>query len=63
MACLWSWVDPLFMHAGVSKEAVRFFREDDPSGARGLLLYNSSEYGHIPVPFLGYYTAAKHGEY
>lgn len=53
--CLWGAI-------AVSKEAVRFFREDNPSGAGGLLLYNSSMYGYFPVPSVGYYVAAKHGE-
>ncbi|GJE91656.1 SDR family oxidoreductase [Phanerochaete sordida] len=44
----------------VSKEAVRFFREENPAGAGGLLLTMSSESGHTFFPCLGYYNAAKH---
>ena len=44
----------------VSREAVRFFREDNtPSG--GLLLVNSSMSGIRSVPIMGYYSASKHG--
>ena len=44
----------------VSREAVRFFREENvPSG--GLLLVNSSMSGIRSVPIMGYYSASKHG--
>ncbi|GJE91663.1 SDR family oxidoreductase [Phanerochaete sordida] len=44
----------------VSKEAVRFFREENPPGAGGLLLNISSDGGHSSFPAVGYYIAAKH---
>ena len=44
----------------VSREAVRFFREENkPCG--GLLLTNSSQAGVAPLPGFSYYTASKHG--
>ena len=48
--------------AVVSREAVRFFREENPPGTGGLLLNMSSDTGHASVPCIGYYSAAKHGE-
>ncbi|CAL1703540.1 unnamed protein product [Somion occarium] len=43
----------------VSREAVRFFREENkPAGGR--LLVNSSKVGIQAVPFAGYYSATKH---
>ena len=46
--------------ANVSREAVRFFREENkPCG--GLLLTNSSQAGVTPLPGFSYYTASKHG--
>ncbi|GJE91659.1 SDR family oxidoreductase [Phanerochaete sordida] len=44
----------------VSKEAVRFFRDENPAAAGGLLLTMSSDSGHAFFPCLGYYNAAKH---
>ncbi|EKM52031.1 uncharacterized protein PHACADRAFT_212630 [Phanerochaete carnosa HHB-10118-sp] len=46
--------------ATVSKEAVRFFREDNPPGAGGLLLNVSSDAGFSSLACVGYYDAAKH---
>ena len=44
----------------VSREAVRFFREENkPAG--GLLIVNSSMSGIRSVPGLAYYSASKHG--
>ena len=46
--------------ANVSREAARFFREENkPQG--GLLLTNSSQAGVATVPGFGYYSASKHG--
>ncbi|GJE91629.1 SDR family oxidoreductase [Phanerochaete sordida] len=45
--------------AAVSREAVRFFREDNPRGAGGTLLVMSSSSGHCAVASMGYYCAAK----
>lgn len=47
----------------VSKESVRFFREENPSGAGGRLITVSSFVGLRPVPIGGYYSATKHGEF
>ena len=48
--------------ANTSREAVRFFREENsPSG--GFLLVNSSASGIQAAPGLAYYSAAKHGSY
>ena len=48
--------------ANTSREAVRFFREENsPSG--GFLLVNSSAGGIQAAPGLAYYSAAKHGAY
>lgn len=48
--------------ANVSREAVRFFREENkPSG--GLLLNNSSMSGIQSIPGIAYYSASKHGMY
>ncbi|KAK7693963.1 hypothetical protein QCA50_003538 [Cerrena zonata] len=45
--------------ANVSREAVRFFREENkPSG--GLLITNTSLTGIVGVPGFGYYAASKH---
>lgn len=46
----------------VSKEAIRFFREENPAGAGGRLIVVSSFVGIKPVPIGGYYSASKHGE-
>ena len=46
----------------VSREAVRFFREENkPSG--GVLLVNSSVNGIQSMPVLAYYSASKHGTF
>ncbi|KAH7908700.1 hypothetical protein BJ138DRAFT_1157034 [Hygrophoropsis aurantiaca] len=43
----------------VSKEAVRFFREDNPSGPGGTLIQTSSMTGIAAVGCLAYYSAGK----
>lgn len=46
----------------VSQEAVRFFREEnEPQG--GHLIQNSAAAGITAFPTLGFYVAAKHGEF
>ena len=46
--------------ANVSREAVKFFREENtPCG--GLLINNSSLSGATSIPGMGYYSASKHG--
>lgn len=45
----------------VNKEAVKFFREENPPGIGGRLLVNSSYTGHHHLPTIGYYCAAKAG--
>ena len=48
--------------ANVSREAVRFFRDENkPSG--GVLLVNSSMSGLRSVPVMAYYSAYKHGTF
>ena len=48
--------------ANVSREAVRFFRDENkPSG--GVLLVNSSMSGLRSVPVMAYYSASKHGRF
>ena len=47
--------------ANVSREAVRFFREENAAGAGGMLLNLSSESGINPQPCVAYYNATKHG--
>ena len=47
----------------VSKEAVRFFRESNPSGLGGRLLQMSSYLGLTAGPGVGYYAASKFGEF
>lgn len=44
----------------VSKEAVRFFREENPAGAGGILFTMSSNSGHMSAASMGYYNAVKH---
>ncbi|GJE91646.1 SDR family oxidoreductase [Phanerochaete sordida] len=44
----------------VSREAVRFFREENPAGAGGLLLNVSADGGTASQPCVGYYDASKH---
>ncbi|EKM52030.1 uncharacterized protein PHACADRAFT_177433 [Phanerochaete carnosa HHB-10118-sp] len=46
--------------ARVSREAVRFFREENPPGVGGLLLNVSTEGGVVPQPCVSYYDASKH---
>lgn len=48
--------------ANVNKEAVRFFREDNPPGVGGRLLINSSAGGIRAGTCVPYYNAAKFGE-
>lgn len=49
--------------ANVSKEAVRFFREENPAGAGGRLLVTSSDGGIATFILNGYYTATKFGQF
>ncbi|EJU03173.1 NADP-binding protein [Dacryopinax primogenitus] len=44
---------------GVTKEAVRFFREENPKGRGGKLLVMSSATGLGVTEFLGYYSARR----
>ena len=46
----------------VSKEAIRFFRDDNPPGIGGRLLSMSSYLGLSGFPAAGYYVASKFGE-
>ncbi|THH02003.1 hypothetical protein EW026_g795 [Hermanssonia centrifuga] len=46
--------------ANVSREAVKFFREVNPSGTGGRLLTVSSFVGLQPLTCCGYYSASKH---
>ncbi|KAI0086339.1 NAD-P-binding protein [Irpex rosettiformis] len=43
----------------VSQEAVRFFREENPSGAGGRLVVVNSLAGLIGIPVVGFYSASK----
>lgn len=45
----------------VSREAVRFFREENAPGAGGRLVVTSSFVGITPLACGGYYAASKHG--
>lgn len=48
-----------FWGAGnVNREAVRFFRDENPAGAGGMLLVTSSMVGAAAAPVLGYYSAS-----
>lgn len=47
----------------VTREAVNFFRESNPSGAGGRLLQMSSMFGIAGSPCLAFYSASKHGEH
>jgi NAD(P)-dependent dehydrogenase (short-subunit alcohol dehydrogenase family) len=47
----------------VTREAVRFFREENPAGAGGRLLNISSLGGIQPVPSMPYYCSAKFGTF
>lgn len=47
--------------ANVAREAVRFFREENPAGVGGRLLSVSSYVGLVPFGGCGYYSAAKAG--
>lgn len=49
--------------ANVSREAVRFFREENRPGEGGRLVVNSSLGGISPITSNGYYTASKFGEW
>jgi len=49
-----------FGAARVSREAVRFFRDENKPGAGGKLLVNKSFAGIQQVPGVGYYSASKH---
>lgn len=49
--------------ANVSREAVRFFREENKPGEGGRLLVNSSSGGICPLICNGYYCASKFGEF
>lgn len=50
--------DVNFWGAGnVNREAVRFFREENPKGAGGLLLVNTSMVGIFAPPTGGYYSS------
>ena len=48
--------------ANVSREAVRFFRDENPSGAGGRLITVGSYAGMAPFGGLGYYSATKAGK-
>ena len=48
--------------ANVSREAVRFFREENPPGVGGRLLNLSSYVGLVALGGTGYYCAAKAGK-
>ena len=41
----------------VNKEAIRFFREDNPKGMGGTLLQMSSRVTQVSCPAMGYYSA------
>ena len=45
----------------VTREAVRFFREENEPGRGGRLIQNSSVRGLSPLPATGFYSATKHG--
>ena len=45
----------------VSREAVRFFRDENPKGAGGRLIVNSSVVGLNAFQGVGYYSATKYG--
>ena len=47
--------------ANVSREAVRFFRDENPKGEGGRLLTIGSYAGMAPFGGLGYYSATKAG--
>ncbi|KAI0337084.1 NAD(P)-binding protein [Trametopsis cervina] len=44
----------------VSREAVRFFRDENPAGAGGRVIVTSSYVGIVTPPTLGWYSATKH---
>ncbi|KAI0690055.1 hypothetical protein BC835DRAFT_1407660 [Cytidiella melzeri] len=46
--------------ARVSREAVRFFRDDNPAGVGGRLIVISSYAGLTALPSLGWYAATRH---
>ena len=45
----------------VTREAVRFFREENEPGRGGRLIQNSSKHGMATHPLLGFYAAGKQG--
>ncbi|KAG2149057.1 uncharacterized protein EDB93DRAFT_1337049 [Suillus bovinus] len=47
--------------ANVSRAAVKFFREVNQPGKKGILLQVSSATGFHTSPMCGYYSASKHG--
>lgn len=47
----------------VSREAVRFFRDENPKGAGGRLIVISSAAGLIANGGIGFYSASKYGMY
>ena len=47
--------------ANVNTEAVRFFRDENPTGSGGRIVVNSSYAGLSPITCAGYYSAAKFG--
>ena len=47
----------------VTKEAVRFFREDGEPGVGGRVLIVTSSTAILPCPSIGYYSAAKSGKH
>ena len=49
--------------ANVTREAVRFFREENAPGAGGWLLNVGSITGIQPLPVIGYYSASKAGKW
>ena len=49
--------------ANVAREAVRFFRDENPAGAGGTLLNMSSYGAMIGAGGVGYYCAAKSGKF
>ena len=50
-----------FGAANVTREAVRFFREENPPRAGGRLVVTSSSVGLRPFACAGYYSASKYG--
>ncbi|EIW78185.1 NAD(P)-binding protein [Coniophora puteana RWD-64-598 SS2] len=46
--------------ANITREAIQFFREVNPSGAGGTILQVTSEAGLVSVPIYSQYSASKH---